>query len=567
MRLKQYFKNISYMGLACVLSACSNSIGPTQEQFDKDMSQAEAYSKVSEKIKPQSLIKHTNDIFIAEKSFPIENKAVLPPVFHQHIIYASGRAESVPNIMSEIFRQTGVSFRFTPDAIDYLTGAGGSVTKTTSVSGERAAGALVKTEEVAIGEATIGSNVGLLSQVQMNLQYEGTLEELINQIATQFNVHWEYNSRQGRPTVTMYHLKTQTFPLDVLPGATTFSSALTSATSTTSGSEGTSSLQGGSNMTVSYTNDKGNAWQDTYNTIEHMMSAYGRISGNPRAGYVSVTDTPEVLSKISNYVHKINERAKKKIAVRVDVYDVEVDATTNYGLQWSAMFDAIGADVVVNTANSASTALTPETLTNTVSMTFSGDDSASIIFKALQTLGNASVVNGTTVYTVNGEPAPVQVIERSDYLKEIQTTVDQGVSETSVTPGSVITGYFMVVTPKILSDNQILLNLSLSLSSLVRFEKQIIGATSLPEGQDSTDVPLSDGTTLQFPVVRSKNFMESVTLNPGQTVVLAGFQQDRNAVDTSSIGPIEAWPLGGAKSADSTKTITVTVVTPYIIGR
>ena len=61
--------------------------------------------------------------------------------------------------------------------------------------------------------------------------------------------------------------------------------------------------------------------------------------------------------------------------------------------------------------------------------------------------------------------------------------------------------------------------------------------------------------------------METVTLNPGQTVVLAGFQNTNDQTQVDSMGPASTWALGGNKSALSTQTVTVVVVTPYLVGR
>jgi type IVB pilus formation R64 PilN family outer membrane protein len=294
-----------------------------------------------------------------------------------------------------------------------------------------------------------------------------------------------------------------------------------------------------------------------------MLSPEGVVNPNMRSGLVTVSDIPERVARIEGYINKINDKARKKIAVKVDIFDVVLDASTDYGIDWSAVINEFGGQFSIDSGPGASPI--GSNLSDTLKFTYSGGDgflnSVTAIFKALSTVGDTTRVTGTTVYTVNGEPAPVQVVRRQDYVKEISfSAVSQNSAETiaAITPGTVISGFFMVVTPTILSDSQILLNLSFSLSTA---DVTTNTTTVCSQGQ-TTDCPV-----ISLPIVDSKNFMESVTLNPGQTVILSGFQQVDNQIGISSMAAPSYWALGGNKAAAAKKTTTVTVITPYIIGR
>jgi type II secretory pathway component GspD/PulD (secretin) len=255
----------------------------------------------------------------------------------------------------------------------------------------------------------------------------------------------------------------------------------------------------------------------------------------------------------------------------VDVFDVLVDRTTDYGINWDAMINAIGGTIAVDSGKAVSPLGNPindvvkftyPKTTGCTSPTGTGFfDCAVALFQALSTVGDTSKVTGTTVYTVNGEPTPVQVVKRQDYISNITFSAVSDQSSTTqvaITPATIVSGFFMVVTPSILSDNQILLNLTFSLSTAdITTNTQ----TVCPTGQ-TTNCP-----SIALPIVNSKNFMETVTLNAGQSVILSGFQDLDNEVGISSVADPALWPLGGNKATNHTKTITVTLVTPYLIGR
>lgn len=566
-------KIILLLAAVSILTACDRNMPDTQNHLNKDSNRADSMFETTHKVvEQQSVVSHSNDFFVASKSFQIEEGIVLPPVFDQKIIYSTANKEPLSTILVDLYTETGINFKFTPDAIAYMTGSSAKSASpmTTTAATPSASTGLVEVSSQEAGGSAVTANVALLGNVLLNMQYSGTFFEFVERIGTQFDLYWEYNAKTK--TVVFYRTKAKVFALDVLPGVTTFDNNMSSSSTTggdsgssSSGSSGGSSTIGSANsgavMTVDYKNSEGNAWKDTVTTIQAMLSGEGTVSPNIRSGFIAVTDIPERLARVESYINKINDKARKKIAVKVDVFDVVLTASTDYAIDWTAVIKELGGDFTF-------TSPTPPTagvsVADSIRFTYSGGGflkSIDALFKALSKIGDTSKVTGTTVYTVNGEPAPVQVVKRQDYIQEVSfSAVSQNTSTTvaSVTPGTIISGFFMVITPTLLSDNQILLNLSFSLSTA-----DLSNTSSVCSGTGDT----SSCTTITLPVVNSKNFMESVTLNPGQTVIFSGFQEIDNTIGITSMASPSWWALGGSKNALATKTTTVTIVTPYIIGR
>jgi type IVB pilus formation R64 PilN family outer membrane protein len=564
-----FMKRLLFIAAICLLTACDSNFITTQEDLKKDSDKSqEMYAKTAQVQNKRSLVEHTDAFMVAENSFDIKDPVVLPPVFNRKIIYSSATSESFSTILADLYAQTGIKFKFTPDAIAYMnsggsSSGGGGAAAASGGSAPPTGATGLESAAVEVGGAEVAASIGVLKNVTMNLQYEGTFKGLIERFVAGFNIYWEYEPETS--TVSFFRTQTRVLALDVLPGATTFSNQMSSS-STMGGSDSGSNLNSGAVMDVNYKQLENNTWKDTVATITEMLSGEGKVTPNPRSGYIAVTDIPERLARVEDFINKINDKARRKIAVKVDVFNVELDANTDYGINWDAVIDAIGGDITLNSlANGISplgnnTGLPIQTLSYDYTGANGLFDTAALIFGALSTVGNTSEVTGTTVYTVNGEPAPVQVVTRQDYVKEITFSAvsDQSsTTEVAVTPGTIVSGFFMVITPTILSDNQILLNLSLSLSTADVSNKESVCAT----GQ-TTNCP-----QITLPLVKSKNFMESVTLNAGQTVILSGFQDLDNEVGVKSVASPNFWMLGGSKATNSKKITTVTVITPYVVGR
>lgn len=571
MRKSLMMKNIGcVIALALVLAGCDPNMKITTEEQKRDLAASEEYYDQTHKvIEQQSLVEFSDEYYVANKSHQIEQKIELPAVFDKKVIYSSAVAENLTDILSDMYAQTGVKFIFTPDAIKYISPDQGGATVS---SGDAAT--TTEASEIVIGSSDFASNEGILKDVHMNLQYAGLFSEFVERVAAKFNVFWEYDPKEK--SVRFFRTKTKIFALDLLPGVTKMSNNMTSS-STIGGDESGSELNSGAVMSVKYENNEGHAWNDTSATIKAMLTPEGVMSENRRTGYVAVTDVPSRLERIESYINKINDKARRKIAVKVDVFDVKVDRKTDYGINWDAVISAFGGNIAVDSGNGVSplgnaindvvkfnypTSAGCTAIGTAANPAGSGFfDCAVALFQALSKVGDASKVTGTTIYTVNGEPAPVQVVKRQDYVSNITFSAvsDQSsTTEVAITPATVVSGFFMVVTPSILSDNQILLNLAFSLSTAdVTSNVQ----TVCPTGQ-TTNCP-----QIALPIVDSKNFMETVTLNAGQSVILSGFQELDNQIGISSVADPSLWALGGNKAANHTKTITVTLVTPYLIGR
>lgn len=509
-------KIILTVAASALIVSCAIQHGNDKSE-DKALEKANTIYEKNQIKKTNSLVTTSDKIFLSDEHFIMASKQPLPPQFTQHLVYSTGVSESLSETCSNISKMIHIPILFSED-----------------------------------------QNTANLSQAINNsgvVVYQGTVQDVISQIAAKHGLFWNYEKNR----INIFLLETKTYALDAPIASFNTDSSMTSASQTSGsgdagGGSSSSTVNGSSNVNLQYSVKADSPWAAALTTLKDMLSPAGKLQGNAVEGYIAVTDTPDVQEKVADYIEKINKKTNQKIAVRVDVYDVETTNTSDYGLNINAVANVLSGDelsVVTNPGAQLNSDLTDSFST----LTISGGNNTKHqqILSALNTLGKTSVVTGATIYTISGQPAPIQSVQQQTYLASSSTTVTQDSSQTSLNPGTVVTGYSMMVTPKLESNNQVMLTLNLQLSTLIDMKKL-------------TSSDAENASTIQGPVINTKNFLESMVLHNGQSLLIAGFQDDKGSSKVNSPGSTDYWALGGGKSTSKTKTTTVIVVTPYIIG-
>jgi type IVB pilus formation R64 PilN family outer membrane protein len=519
MKISRWLINgIIILSVAGLVASCAIQKS-NQKYEDTTVEKANTIYTKNRVEKPTSLVTTSDEIFLSNEHFVIAPKQILPPVFEQHVLYSTAVSETLAQTVANISKLAKLPIVFADD-------------KNTQAASQK-----INTAGITV--------------------YQGTVQQVIGQLATRYGLFWNYEKNK----VNIFLLETKVYALDAPIGAFTTDSTVSSTSETSaggsSGGSSSSTVSGTSDVNLKYSVKADSPWTAALTTLKDMLSPAGKIQGNAAEGYVTVTDNPDVQEKVASYIEKINKKTNQKIAVRVDVYDVQTSNTSDFGLDVNAVASVLSGDQM-NIVTHPGTQLNPD-LTgsfSTLTVSSASGSTHNAILSALNTLGKTTVVAGATVYTISGQPAPIQSVEEQTYLASSSTTVTQNSSQTSLTPGTIVTGYSMMVTPKIESNNQVMLMLNLQLSTLLEL-KTITSAT----GSTATNV-----STIQGPVIDTKNFLESMVLHSGQSLLIAGLQDDKGSSKTSSPGSTDYWALGGGKSTSKTKTTTVIVVTPYIIG-
>lgn len=390
--------------------------------------------------------------------------------------------------------------------------------------------------------STSGPN---LPRTKIKLQYKGPLSGLLENVTSSLGLSW----RQTAAGVEIYFLETRTFTMMTLPSTTETMSRVQSTSSTSSGGSD-SSLSGssGSNQSTS-TTIKNDLLVDIQKNIENMLTVgVGRMNLSPSTGAVTVTDTPQNLERINEYINRENKVITQQVTLKVELFSVTLRDEDNLSLDWDLVYDRLGRQGLSLNSSSPS-------IQNGVNAGFSVGGSSrfsntKLLMQALSEQGKVSVVTNTTVNTTNLQPAPVQVSRQISYLaaSETTTTTDVGVS-TSLTPGTVTVGFSMTLLPYIFPDSDdILLQYNVNLSDLIRLNEVKSGDSSI-----------------QTPEIDSRIFSQRVKVRANETLIVGGFEQETHEGTARGVGSAFNPFFGGGMSGKKERSVIVVAITPTLV--
>ena len=94
---------------------------------------------------------------------------------------------------------------------------------------------------------------------------------------------------------------------------------------------------------------------------------------------------------------------------------------------------------------------------------------------------------------------------------------------------------------------------NLTLSDLIELQK--VNLSNDPSG----------GEFIQNPVIETRGFTQEVAMKSGDTLVLTGYERVEDTSSKSGIGSAENSMLGGAVTANKTRSILVILLTPVVL--
>jgi hypothetical protein len=419
-------------------------------------------------------------------------------------------------------------------------------------------------------------------QGSMAANFDGPLPEFLDLVATNFNVAWEFKDNR----LVFQRYITRTFDVAALPGVTELSFGFKSGGDSASASGGGGQTAGGTSSAdqVAATKAVFDTWKDIDDTLKGIMAREGGlVQSSPNKGMVTVTASPAAVRHVQDYLKKLNDQLTKQVAINVKVYSVVLNDGDNFSsdinllLQDRGPGGVIRSAVAISSGGAASggrpgiiadkqTGLLP--VQAGLNVVQSGNNQgvgwailgngraagSNGVANLLSQKGDVSVVTSASQIAHNGQPVPVQVSNTRGYAKQVSTvagTLGSG-TQTSITPGSVTTGFNLHLVPRIQRDGTVMLQYGLNVSELV--------------GSDNGfDTFTTGGQTIQLPNVNARNFIQQATIPNANTLVLAGFEQVRASTVKQGQGQSWLWPVGGVSNSQLRREILVVAITPTIV--
>jgi type IVB pilus formation R64 PilN family outer membrane protein len=283
------------------------------------------------------------------------------------------------------------------------------------------------------------------------------------------------------------------------------------------------------------------------------------------------------MQKVASYVASWNEKLSRQVAISIKILQVQLDNTDNYGLDLKAVFNSNNiASSFTGPYSIGASASAAGAGVGLLSMTLLRPSSqwkdTSAIIEAFSTQGKTSLVTSSSVTTLNNKVAPVQITTAQNYVKEVTVTNNynssSNSSETDLDTDTLNYGFTMEVLPRILDHGRLILLFSMTLSDLLALETFSTGDMhSGSSGNEDEENNNNDNeiTTVQLPKMQLRGFMQEIAMKSGSTLVLTGFEQVVESVNTSGIGEAKVNLLGGRAYDTSRRDVMVILITPEVL--
>lgn len=464
---------------------------------------------------------------------------------------------TLPEIGQRITAMCGLRVIITPDALQALgSGGSGSVT-TQQLTGRLPApddNGRVPLNEIG-GQAQQSASLSLTDPVLTGLKWQGQVKGLLDVISSRFGL----SARNDNGTIIISLMDTRTFQLVILNTKIDSSASINSGAGNTMGTGGGTGtgMTGDVNSTQKTGYDlSSNLYEDIRNTVEKMLTpAKGRYWLSSASGTLTVTDTPEVLDRVSRYVEYQNTVLNRQVQLNVEILRYTHSRSEDNGIDTSLVSKSLhnlGATLTGSFTNAPSSA---SSLGLAILDNASGGaaklSGSQLIIKALSEQGNVSVVTSQARATTNLTPVPYQLSNQQGILSSSSSTATANVGVTStMTTTTLTTGLFMTMLPYIQENGDVQLQFAFSYTSPPQIQSFIS-----KDGNTRNDVPNTS----------TEAMTQKVNMHSGQTLVLTGSDQVTTSANKQGTFTPGNWLLGGGQDGSSTRSTLVILITPVLL--
>ena len=306
---------------------------------------------------------------------------------------------------------------------------------------------------------------------------------------------------------------------------------------------------------ISMLNELGNRLDDEMNP--YFIEPW--VVGNKRIGTITAFGKPSQIHRLDEYLSKLTSKSQRQVHLEGAILDVKTTNGQSYGIDWSTVY--ANDDKTISLSGSASQALSivdGGTWSFAASIPF-GNFTLNSVINSLREQGTVSVqsqprmtiTNGYTAYL--GSTQEFSFVSNVDFLPLTSGNSSNAASDTAITTqlSRVNVGIKIAVTPRILDNGKILVN-------IVPFLSSITGFTPIK----------SAGEVYETPNIALQEMATQVITESGSPIYLGGLVVNRMLQNSKNL-PIKNEALAkalGSASFEEENSELVIVVTPREVG-
>lgn len=380
----------------------------------------------------------------------------------------------------------------------------------------------------------------------ISLDFQGEAQAALEQLALITGLHLDIGER----VVTLRRFEMAEFDVAFLAGSTNFflGEDMREPRGGNAANMMGTVINNESPQYLNFTSEALSVWNDLQAAIELLLSQDGSVVINQSSTSVLVRDYPQHVEQIRAYLIQQNQRLTRQVAVDVQVIDVTFNDSKQAGIDWDLVYQAASSGHVVNFASGLSQLASPGQTSQQLQIGRQGGrfDGSQAIIRALSQQGVVEVSSHPRVVSLNNQIAKIVLQDNATYLASAGTsaTANVGTSDLLI-PGVVTTGFELYVLPKV-TNAQVVMQLSTSVSDLV-----------------AIDQVSSGDNTIQTPHTNRKKFFMKAMVADGETLLISGLKSSKRQWREQR--GLASWLFGGQRHSQNQHSETVLLLTPHIL--
>jgi hypothetical protein len=357
---------------------------------------------------------------------------------------------------------------------------------------------------------------------KMRVAYTGALSKFLDQVASRMDLAWEYDGT----AITFDRMVTKRYRMPIPNNNSTFNTSVPGLRSSDNGSS------------VEFTkNSQFDSWAELKAALDAVLPspAYAKLSKH--TGRVTVFALPSMQAQAAGIIEDYQNIFSTRIGLEVGVFFVDTQKADDFGLglKWAGSNGSVTGAAGALTGNGIFTL---------------SSNGGGVDFKALAT--HEAVVDHRIRSTIaqSGVVSPILLTRSQNFVTGTTTeTAENGTTTSSVDTATIDTGISIHAIPRLISNNQIQLNLTVMQNNLTSLDQ-------FGEGNNAVQLPVVDTRTIQNDSV----------VSPGETLVFSGYEQEVSTRSQTGTGVANFFGLGGSSSGEVSRVRMILMVRPALIG-
>jgi len=368
------------------------------------------------------------------------------------------------------------------------------------------------------------------------------LARLLDRLCARLGIWWQYQNAR----IEFYRTQTRVFNVKALA-----LNASAEASMGQAGEEGQEGFVGSSRTRLESSSH--DAMLSLRSRLEPFLTRAGVMSVEPGASSsIVITDTPDVLERIATYLDQENRSMTRRVRLVFEELAVLSHDDAQLGLDWNAVFAsaraAAGYYLPSNPLPGAAVARV-----GTHAQSFGGSEA---MVKAIGEAGKIIRRSSIPILTLNRRPVTHAVRTTFTYIDKVEAlpaslAAGSAVSGTAVSQARQTVGSLLTLIPDAQEDGQILLSIAYDNTVAQPLKSITFGDRANP-------------LKLQQLTVDGNGIIQQLALQPGQPVLISGFDHVRRESEGRRLNPGMPLAFGGGDKVSNQQVMTVIIVTAQV---